>query len=385
MAALRSAAALGMLAAGAHAASEELSLIRFDSSRYPEAVCTDGSSAGYYWKAASSAASADLWLVYLQGGGWCYDESSCRERCGTPQVVRLNPLCTARYWGERQQLSGIFWPENDTELGAANKAFVRYCTSDGHMGDAGPGASTGGWHFRGMRVVQATLTELVRTHGLGRGSGQERMIFGGGSAGARGAMVHLDYVRGMLGSVGARVSLVGFLDSPLWIDEPPYPGSAFPGFNITTQGVHAWANVTHLGAGCAARYAGPEAWKCLFGQYRLPSVQTPYFVVASQYDSFQLGENVGHKPGTAAEQSYAESFAASTRSAMQGLVEGGQGRVGGLSWACYSHSVSTSQKGYSQDSCGGQTMEAAFAAYRSGSKAGLLADSCLGFACGKGC
>ena len=44
----------------------------------------------------------------------------------------------------------------------------------------------GQWQFRGARVVRAVVSKLRPSRG--------RLIFGGGSAGARGAMVLLDEV-----------------------------------------------------------------------------------------------------------------------------------------------------------------------------------------------
>ena len=43
-----------------------------------------------------------------------------------------------------------------------------------------------GWQFRGQRVIQSVLTELVDTHGLGSGlAGTDTLIFGGASAGGK--------------------------------------------------------------------------------------------------------------------------------------------------------------------------------------------------------
>mmetsp|Transcript_1676 Transcript_1676/g.2029 ORF Transcript_1676/g.2029 Transcript_1676/m.2029 type:complete len:104 (-) Transcript_1676:6-317(-) len=41
------------------------------------AVCNDGSAAAFYMKENSSS---NDWLVYLAGGGWCYDLDSCQGR-----------------------------------------------------------------------------------------------------------------------------------------------------------------------------------------------------------------------------------------------------------------------------------------------------------------
>lgn len=39
----------------------------------PAALCNDGSQAGYYFAPATEPTKSNLWLVYLQGGQWCYD------------------------------------------------------------------------------------------------------------------------------------------------------------------------------------------------------------------------------------------------------------------------------------------------------------------------
>ena len=36
-----------------------------------QAVCNDGSSAFYYFSAASQPQLATVWVVYLEGGEWC--------------------------------------------------------------------------------------------------------------------------------------------------------------------------------------------------------------------------------------------------------------------------------------------------------------------------
>ena len=46
------------------------------------------------------------------------------------------------------------------------------------------------------------------------------------------------YALGPVASLLRAVALTGFLDSPLWIDESPFPGSGFVGFRATTQGVY---------------------------------------------------------------------------------------------------------------------------------------------------
>ena len=44
---------------------------------YPQAVCNDGSRPGYFYRQASAQVSQFDWLVYLQGGDWCYSQETC--------------------------------------------------------------------------------------------------------------------------------------------------------------------------------------------------------------------------------------------------------------------------------------------------------------------
>jgi hypothetical protein len=74
------------------------------------------------------------------------------------------------------------------------------------MGDTGPNNDTWGYAFRGQRIITAALTQLVQQHGMGMypagAPGKPRLLFGGCSAGARGAMVNLDGIGTTLQGLG---------------------------------------------------------------------------------------------------------------------------------------------------------------------------------------
>mmetsp|Transcript_82332 Transcript_82332/g.207767 ORF Transcript_82332/g.207767 Transcript_82332/m.207767 type:complete len:441 (-) Transcript_82332:149-1471(-) len=301
--------------------------------RYPDAVCVDGSSSGYYWKAATSEEGENAWIVYLQAGGWCWDSESCEKRCeGSPG------LCSSTVWESERDETGIFSHDVDSYhpvLRNANKVFVRYCTSDAHMGNA----EAFGLQFRGARVVQAVLSDLVATRGLGsdQHGGRQLLIFGGGSAGSRGAMVHLDYVPSMLGKASQNVDIVGFLDSPLWLDIQPLNETFFEGFANQTHHVYDFANVTHLDSECAATF-NESAWRCMLGEYRMPFVKSRYLLIAAQHDGFQLYYDTGHdKTWTADQLHYAAQFSEKTSTLMSTLAST---RHAVYSPSCKSHAES---------------------------------------------
>lgn len=103
-----------------------------------------------------------------------------------------------------------------------------------------------------------------------------------------------------------------------------------------------------------------ELWKCIFPQYRLPLVVTPYFLVASQFDSFQLVKNIGHKPPFSdKEEEYAVEFAKITSSIVDKLQRTwrpstltGDVQIGASSPACFSHSISLTKEGFAMDYVG---------------------------------
>ncbi|CAJ1399077.1 unnamed protein product [Effrenium voratum] len=320
---------LAPLVAAAETPLRRVSLAEVDPLALCGSVGTDGSPAVYYWKASETNSST--WVVDLEGGGWCDSAADCDAHCAEKPW-----LCSSKEAPETLDKGGLLGDQD--LLRDANKAFLRYCTADAHMGDG----FAFGRHFRGARVVQALLRHLASDLGLGRRA--SLLLLGGQSAGARGVMANLDYVPEMLGAT-ALVTTVGFLDSPLWIDMPPMPESGFIGFNNSCRNVYSFANVSRLGAQCRAFYAA-EPWKCLMGQYRMAFLRTPYLLVASQFDSFQLKKNVGHRPSSFAEKVYSEHFANRTRSLVRELRSGWpfSGEQNGVfSWACYSHATSLDQ------------------------------------------
>jgi hypothetical protein len=125
-------------------------------------------------------------------------------------------------------------------------------------------------------VIEATLADLALNRGLGASA---QVLFGGCSAGARGAMFNLDYVAQYL---PAGASVRGLLDSALWLDLTP-PDTAEVTLQAQAQGVFTLVNpAARIPADCAAAYPGSEGWKCLMGVYRLPFITTNYFINAAR-------------------------------------------------------------------------------------------------------
>ena len=419
---------------------------------YELAVCMDGTPAAYYWQPASAQESANVWIVHLEAGGWCTDKVACQARwdggSNGYNVASNANLCSSRHWSETRTQNGVFYADNPV-LRDANKVFLEYCTSDAHMGDtdaSGAYDAEGNsdawgwtdpndgqfkyWQFRGNRVVKALFHSLVTTKGLGARSGTT-LVFGGSSAGSRGAMIHLDYVPEMMGPAAAsRTTVYGFLDSPMHLDHADaradgwgqclydvtcHAQSWVPSRAETARRAYTIFNASHLGPSCRAAFPGTEPWgaenevdantpinrewRCMMGHHRTKYVDTPYVAVASQYDSYLLRHDVGcvsdgekgtkddpdavtgcdHTPATL-------RWAAEAANLTRALMDALPAHVSTVSWACKDHAGALGDNNFNHKygDVYGQTMNAALTQMLAGNTSRWV-DPCNGWACSIGC
>merc|ERR1712215_166268 len=70
---------------------EDLKLRQLSRSRFPLARCNDGTQATYYVQPGRHSGKVMIWL---QGGGACWSEEMCNERCASSHED--SELCTAQ-------------------------------------------------------------------------------------------------------------------------------------------------------------------------------------------------------------------------------------------------------------------------------------------------
>ena len=152
--------------------------------------------------------------------------------------------CTA-LWSSTMAQGGIFATDGSSPWGGANRVYVkcaagfqpgfpqrcslprasspaqpppdRYCSSDFWSGNAGASAATFGYSFRGSRIVAAVMQDLQQSLGLGKVPGT-RLLFGGCSAGAIGAMNNIEAVAA---AAPPGVEVMGFLDGAALLNIQP--------------------------------------------------------------------------------------------------------------------------------------------------------------------
>ena len=88
-------------------------------------MCNDGTPAGYFFKAGSDPKQ---WLVYLEGGYWCWDSESCTERYQTDKFDM-----SSSGWSSEFAQEGIFGTDIGTNPFAnENMVFVKVCPREHH-------------------------------------------------------------------------------------------------------------------------------------------------------------------------------------------------------------------------------------------------------------
>lgn len=174
---------------------------------FPDSTCTDAiadPATGRYRFATSPTGLAIAWgppssadlVVFLQGGGACWDWVTCGGAAplfdktalagpfGPAEFARDLYARYPRSWLRREQLPAA--------LRDATVVFVPYCTGDVHGGDRVttyappvPGAGAVTWHHVGRANVLAFLRRLGPTFPAPR-----RLVVAGSSAGGFGALAN---------------------------------------------------------------------------------------------------------------------------------------------------------------------------------------------------
>lgn len=340
----------------------------------PEAVCNDGSPAAYYYKAGSGSMT-NTYMVYLEGSMFCFDATSCNLR------YQNKPFwMSSKSWSDTLVQGGIFSGGAENPFANVNMVYVKYCSSDLWMGDIGASTDTFGYNFRGYAIIMAVIQALVDNKGLGQAPGQ-RLLFGGCSAGAIGAMNALDSVAA---AAPAGVKVQGLLDAAALVDVNPADGgwswsSQLTPLQTLFAEVAALVN-PQLPPACETQFPG-EVWKCMWGSYRLPLVQTPAFINAPQYDSFEIDYDTdNYAPMTTTQTAFVNSFQTAVRTLISELPS----TISVFSATCMVHCLS-GQATFADLTVNGISMSTAVAEWFFQGESVHVVSACTGWACTNQC
>ncbi|XP_015784529.1 palmitoleoyl-protein carboxylesterase notum1' [Tetranychus urticae] len=319
-------------------------------------TCNDGTKAGYYYR--SSIGYSRRWIVFLEGGWYCFSPSTCHQRW-----LGMRNLMTSAHWPQSRSVGGILSPnpQENPYFWNANHVFIPYCSSDSWSGDS-PAATSADLSFLGSRIITEVINELLLSKGLSDG---KSLLLAGSSAGAGGVLVNLDRVADFISSTGSKIEVRGLMDSGWFLDNQPFDysgsysnsndniednfdeekddsfnedkfdqksftsyGSLSPPSSPTSlsssssspsspstctsaincspidsikQGMKLWNG--KVPESCRLKYP-KEPWRCYFGYRLYPTLKTPLFVFQWIFDEAQMiADNVG-APVTKAQWNY---------------------------------------------------------------------------------
>ncbi len=128
----------------------------------PDTVCRDGSTTGFGVRLLPDAKGV---MIYLQGGGACYDAQSCAENAGAPIAGENFSEAKFNAWVEQLGDQGIFNTTHPSNPVARwNHVYIPYCTGDLHGGvreNAAVDGVNGRQQFVGHRNLQNDLKLLA--------------------------------------------------------------------------------------------------------------------------------------------------------------------------------------------------------------------------------
>ena len=244
------------------------------------AVCNDGSPAAFYFRPGKDP-DRNKWLVFLQGGGACGTDHDCSTRW-----TEQHNLMTSVGLPQRKAEGGLLSDDEkeNRDFARFTLVVVHYCSSDGYTGDAERTVDGRLLQFRGHRIVDAVIDDLLDSSVVGTPTLRQatEMLFAGSSAGAIGMQNNADRIAARLPGVKVK----GVSDSG-WAPDIAAFGPGFLEVRPDGPALVTYANA-QPDESCVAAHPNDKG-HCLVAPFLYSSLSTPMFFYADQRDPVHLG------------------------------------------------------------------------------------------------
>eukprot|EP00698_Gefionella_okellyi_P004336 TRINITY_DN14011_c0_g1_i1.p1 TRINITY_DN14011_c0_g1~~TRINITY_DN14011_c0_g1_i1.p1 ORF type:complete len:386 (-),score=77.54 TRINITY_DN14011_c0_g1_i1:67-1224(-) len=246
------------------------------------AMCLDGTP-GLYYHAPGVGDGVNKWYIHHEGGGWCESDAECYGRSqgqlGSTSKDPANMTLDGGYFSNEQSVNPMMWNWN--------KVFIRYCDGGSFSGNNATVQDYQGhkMYYRGKVILDAVAWDLLHTKNLHLSTD---VVISGCSAGGLATYLHVDWWHELLR--GRKV--VGLPDSGFFLD---FESAAnyhngmmwvFQAMN-STRGVNDECVIAHSRT--------HDEWMCIFAEHVSPFIRTPLFAMQSQYDAWQIGNDLDSK------------------------------------------------------------------------------------------
>jgi hypothetical protein len=272
---------LAALIASAYAAVDATGYFLKDAAANDGAQCLDGTPGAYYHRPGKDS-GANKWYIHHQGGGWCESLTDCRGRAN-------GDLGSSKAYPKDADLGGGYFstdPKENPQMYNWNSVFLRYCDGGSFSGSNSSTTMVQGMelHWRGKHILKAMIDDLLNNRGLAKATD---IVISGCSAGGLATYLHVDHWASRM-PTGAKVR--GMPDSGFFMD---YQGP--PAYQSGMQWLFYQMNSTSgVNERCiSAHQSTHDTQKCIFAQHTAPHIQTPIFPLQAEYDSWQIGNDLG--------------------------------------------------------------------------------------------
>jgi len=288
------------------------------------ASCMDGTLSGYYFDKSTTFADRKKWVFYLQGGGECDNEQSCKAQL-------QSALGSSYYFPNTSDNTGWYLASGectDIPLCTWNHVNIPYCSQDLFSGQiTKPSDQTWGLYFSGHLIFKAVIDAFEREL-----SSATDIILLGASAGGIGVWMNVDYLAERFPKAKVTAATVaGFY----------FYATYYTGTNATSPGgmadfrEEAWINTyalydAYVDQSCKMALASnPQA--CMLSNYSFPYIESQSFSVQAQTDSVVL---TGHDcfpdeyKFESEEQAFMKNFDFNMSVALKPMLDMGNSRSG---------------------------------------------------------
>ena len=274
--------------------TDDMDLVLLPETTSPGGRCMDGSMAGYYIRDGDP----NLFVINLQGGGFCADKIKCDSRNGTSKAG-------SSYWSNTMRGTNFLDVNctNNPVFCNATSVHVKYCTGDTHRGSRNvPSNETWGYYFDGHLNFKAIIEKLIADTGLAQLG--NKVLLTGNSAGGVGVYYNIDWLANRLpGVIVKGVPNAGW-QSPAALEgdlPEPFSPSDYPHFANGTSGnadynayingeekYDVWKIGEILPKDCVADFGEDLAFACSSVHFAYPYINSSLFTVHTQYDSLHI-------------------------------------------------------------------------------------------------
>ncbi|RAL45200.1 hypothetical protein DM860_014610 [Cuscuta australis] len=240
------------------------------------AVCLSGNRASYNF-VKGYGEGLTKWLVFLPGGGWCENFTSCLNYTSGGLSRSPDPDYSGGMLSSRKLENPDFYNWNRVK--------IRYCDGSSFTGNSRK-FHNGTWlHFRGAIIFKAAMKELLQQKGMASAT---QAVLAGESAGGVATMLHCDKFRRLFPN-STRVKCLS--DAGYFFPAKRHNFGSQSRFLSIFQGlIRLHRSIKALPRSCTQKL-NPAL--CFFAHNVMEYIKTPVFFIVSQYDFIEISWTTG--------------------------------------------------------------------------------------------